>query len=637
MTLLRAADISLSFGSRTLFDRIEFVIEAGEHVGLVGVNGCGKSTLMKILAGLVKPDSGVLQLQRGARVTFMPQEPTFPEGATVRSELEVAQGPLKKALDEHARLSKELETSHDEKALEQLSHLNEQIERHGGWDTAHESKKLLDRLGVKDWDRPVSELSGGLRKRVAIARAILSRPDLLMLDEPTNHLDAETVEWLEDELDLFEGALLLVTHDRYFLDGVVERMVEVNPPGTANGCGLVSYPGNYETYLEQKYAATENAETAEHKRQRWIAQEVAWLRRGPEARRTKSKARIERAQKLLAERGFQRPKIAALQMAQAPRLSQTVIEAKKVSQGYEGKTLFSNVDFILQPGERIGIVGPNGAGKTTLLRTLLGELPPKSGQVIVGARTKVAYFDQQRLTLDEEGTVAENAWHDEWVELGGQKIRLADYLEDLLFPVPMQRSKVKGLSGGERNRLLLAKLFLEGANVLVLDEPTNDLDLVTLNVLERQLVQFRGAVLLVTHDRYFLDKVATSVLAVEGDGKVTRYEGNWSMYQRLRPPRVVASEPKPAPIQKPVAAPEAAAPKKAGRLSYKDQRELDGMEAAIEQAENTKSALEAKLADPAVFTKAGEVASLSAELEVATKEVDRLYARWQELQSVLSP
>ncbi|HEY1086803.1 MAG TPA: ABC-F family ATP-binding cassette domain-containing protein, partial [Archangium sp.] len=577
-------DISLSFGSRTLFDRIEFVIEAGEHVGLVGVNGCGKSTLMKILAGLVKPDSGVLQLQRGARVTFMPQEPTFPEGATIRSELEVAQAPLKTALAEHARISKLLETSHDEKALEQLSHLNEQIDRHGGWDTAHESKKLLDRLGVKDWDRPVSELSGGLRKRVAIARAILSRPDLLMLDEPTNHLDAETVEWLEDELDLFEGALLLVTHDRYFLDGVVERMVEVSPPGTANGGGLVSYPGNYESYLEQKYAATENAEVAEHKRQRWIAQEVAWLRRGPEARRTKSKARIERAQKLLAERGFQRPKIAALQMAQAPRLSQTVIEAKKVSQGYEGKTLFSNVDFILQPGERIGIVGPNGAGKTTLLRTLLGELPPKSGQVIVGARTKVAYFDQQRLTLDEEGTVAENAWHDEWVELGGQKIRLADYLEDLLFPVPMQRSKVKGLSGGERNRLLLAKLFLEGANVLVLDEPTNDLDLVTLNVLERQLVQFRGAVLLVTHDRYFLDKVATSVLAVEGDGKVTRYEGNWSMYQRLRPPRVVASEPKPAPIQKPVAAPDAAAPKKAGRLSYKDQRELDGMEAAIEQA-----------------------------------------------------
>jgi ATP-binding cassette subfamily F protein uup len=637
MTLLRAADVSLSFGSRTLFDKIEFVIEEGERVGLVGVNGCGKSTLMKILAGQVKADSGLLQLQRGARVTFLEQEPTFPEGATVKSELEVAQAPLRAALEEHARLSKEFETSHDERALERLSKLNELIERHGGWDTGHEAKKLLDRLGVKDWERPVAELSGGLRKRVAIARALLSRPDLLMLDEPTNHLDAETVAWLEDELDAFEGALLLVTHDRYFLDGLVERMVEVEPPGSANGGGLISYPGNYETYLEQKYAGLQDAETKEHKRERWIAQEVAWLRRGPQARRTKSKARIERAQKLLAERGFQRPKVPQLQMAAAPRLSQTVIETKSVSQGFGERTLFSGVNIIVQPGERVGIVGPNGAGKTTLLRTMLGELPPAKGTVTIGPRTKVAYFDQQRITLDEDATVAENAWHDEWVMLGDKKVRLADYLEDLLFPVPMQKQKVSALSGGERNRLLLAKLFLQGANVLVLDEPTNDLDLVTLNVLERQLMEFPGAVLLVTHDRYFLDKVATSVLAVEGDGKVTRYEGNWSMYQRLKP-KAVAVESKPAP--KPVvvatdAAP--AAPKKGGRLSYKDQREFDGIEAAIEAAENKKSELEAKLADPTVFTRASEVASLSAELEVATREVDRLYARWQELQSLVNP
>ncbi len=632
MTLLRAAEVSLSFGSRTLFENIEFVIEAGERVGLVGVNGSGKSTLMKILAGQVKADRGVLQLQRGARVTFLPQEPTFDEGATVRSELEVAQAPLKAAMAAHAKLSQELESSHDDKALAQLSSLSEQIERHGGWDTGHEAKKLLDRLGVKDWERPISELSGGLRKRVAIARALLSKPDLLMLDEPTNHLDAETVAWLEDELDNFEGALLLVTHDRYFLDGLVERMVEVEPPGSANGGGLVSYPGNYETYLEQKYATMENAENAEHKREQWIAQEVAWLRRGPQARRTKSKARIERAHKLLSERGFQRPRVPQLQMATAPRLSQTVIEAKSVANGFDGRMLFTGVNVIIQPGERVGIVGPNGAGKTTLLRTLLGEIPPAAGSVVLGPRTKVAYFDQQRLQLDEEATVAESAWHDEWVQLGGQKVRLSDYLEDLLFPLLMQRQKVKALSGGERNRLLLAKLFLEGANVLVLDEPTNDLDLVTLNVLERQLVQFTGAVLVVTHDRYFLDKVATSVLAVEGDGKVTRYEGNWSMYQRLRPPRawMEVARPSAAAAPKTVTAP-STEPKKAGRLSYKDQRELDGMEAAIEVAETKKSALEGKLGDPAVFTRAGEVATLSAELELVTKEVERLYSRWQEL------
>ena len=292
------------------------------------------------------------------------------------------------------------------------------------------------------------------------------------------------------------------------------------------------------------------------------------------------------------------------------------------------------MNLIVQPGERLGIVGPNGAGKTTLVRTLIGELPPSAGKVRLGPRTKVAYYDQQRLTLDDEATVLDAAWHDDWVTLGEQKMRLADYLDDLLFPVPMQRLKVKALSGGERNRLLLARLFLEGANVLVLDEPTNDLDLVTLNVLERLLVEFTGAVLLVTHDRYFLDKVATSILAVEGDGRVTRYEGNWSMYQRLRPAR---ASPEPSSPPRPSSAPSAGSssgpteePKKQ-RLSYKHQRELDGMEASIEAAEANKAALEAKLATPEVFTNAAEVARLSAELEAATHEVERLYRRWQEL------
>ncbi len=634
MTLLRAANLSLSFGSRTLFDDLEFVIEAQERVGLVGVNGCGKSTLMKILAGTQKADSGLIQIQRGARVTFLEQEPTFAEGATVKSELEVAQAPLRAALEEHAKLAKEFESSHDDKMLARFSELSEFIERHGGWDTAHEARKLLDRLGVKDWERPVAELSGGLRKRVAIARALLAKPDLLMLDEPTNHLDAETVSWLEDELDDFEGALLLVTHDRYFLDGLVDRIVEVSAPGTA-APGLTSYPGNYQSYLEQKYVAQEQAGVAEHKRQRWIAQEVAWLRRGPQARRTKSKARIERAHKLLAEKGFQRPKVPQLQVAAAPRLSQTVIETNGVSQGYGDRLLFSNLTFIMQPGERIGIVGPNGAGKTTLLRTLLGELPPAKGEVKLGPKTKVAYFDQQRMTLDEEATVAENAWHDEWVLLGDKKVRLSDYLDDLLFPVPMQKQKVSALSGGERNRLLLAKLFLQGANVLVLDEPTNDLDLVTLNVLERLLAEFHGAVLLVTHDRYFLDKVATSILYVPGDGSVTRYEGNWSMFQRLRAKGPVeAPKPTMKPAEPQVAVVTAPVDKKQSRLSYKDQRELDGMEAAIDRAEQKKSALEAKLADPAVFAKASDVASLSVELEKATHDVERLYARWQELQTL---
>ncbi|MGA9520934.1 MAG: ABC-F family ATP-binding cassette domain-containing protein [Myxococcaceae bacterium] len=649
MTLLRAADVHLAFGSRTLFDGLTFVIEEGERVGLVGVNGSGKSTLMKILAGAYKADSGELQLRRGARVTYLPQEPEFPEGATVASELTVAHGPLREALEAHRKLSSELEGTTGEaqaKMLEQLAALSDRIEHLGGWDTEHQAKKLLNRLGIKDWDRPVAQLSGGARKRVAIARALLTKPDLLLLDEPTNHLDADTVDWLEEELDNMQGALLLVTHDRYFLDDLVDRIVEIEPGGA-----LTSYPGNYEAYLEQKLAKLQESEVSEHKRQRWIAQEVAWLRKGVEARRTKSKARIERARNLLSERGFQRPKVAGLQTSAAPKLGNTVLEAEHVSKRFEARVVLDDVNVILKGGERVGIVGPNGVGKTTFLRVLLGELQPDSGKVTVGQRTRVAYYDQQRGKLDPEKTVYESAWDDDWVTIGDKKVALRDYLDDLLFPVPMQRMQVKGLSGGERNRLLLARIFLEGANVLVLDEPTNDLDIVTLNILEQLLQSFGGTVLLVTHDRYFLDKVASTILAFEGNGRVIRYEGNFSMYRQLKAQAEAqraaegagSGKASPAKAQSAqtsaaaLAAASAAAPaRKPGKLSYKEQRELDGMEATIEQAEIRKAELEALLNDPATYAeRASEIAQLNAELETMTKEVDRLYSRWQELQTLV--
>ncbi|OJT23299.1 ABC transporter [Archangium sp. Cb G35] len=639
MTLLRAADVQLSFGSRTVFQGLTLTIEEGERVGLVGVNGSGKSSLMKILAGVARADAGELQLRRGARVTYLPQEPEFAPGATVASELSVAQGPLKDALATHAELIRRMESTPADaqgKLMEQLSGLSDKIEQLGGWDTEHHAKTLLDRLGVKDWDRPVAELSGGLRKRVAIARALLTRPDLLMLDEPTNHLDADTVDWLEEELDKLPGSLLLVTHDRYFLDGLVDRMVEIQP-----GEGVVSYPGNYEAYVEQKLVAQENASLAQHKRERWIAQEVAWLRKGPEARRTKSKARIERARKLMEEKGFQRPKVAGLQVMQAPRLGHTVIEAEGVHKSYGERNVLKGVNMLLQRGERVGLVGPNGVGKTTFLRVLLGELPPDSGKVVIGKNTKVAYYDQTRASLDPEQTVYEAASPrgDDWVELGDQRVALRDYLDDLLFPVPMQRMKVKALSGGERNRLLLARLFLEGANVLVLDEPTNDLDIVTLNILEGLLLNFTGSVLLVTHDRYFLDKVATSILAFEGDGKVVRYEGNFAMYRRLKEQAQARAAAAPAPVAKkaepaPVAEPKQA--RKPGKLSYKEQRELDGMEAAIEAAETRKAELEAKLVDPTIYSSGTKAAEVQKELDVTTAEVERLYTRWQELQNLVS-
>jgi ATP-binding cassette subfamily F protein uup len=628
MTLLRGADLLVTYGNRTIFQGLTVTVEEGERVGLVGVNGSGKSTLMKILAGAQKPDAGEIQVRRGAKITYLPQEPEFPPGATVKSELSVALPELKEALEAHAALAARLGDGATEKQLEELARLSDRVERLGGWDTEHRARTLLDRLGVKDWDRPISELSGGLKKRVAVARAILSKPDMLMLDEPTNHLDADTVDWLEDELDALECAILLVTHDRYFLDDLVDRIVEVQPGG-----GVTSFPGNYAAYLEQKLLAEEQSAVAQHKRERWIAQEVAWLRKGVEARRTKSRARIQRAQKLMAEKGFQAPKVAELRTVAAPRLGHTVIEAEHVQKSYEHRKVLDDVNLILQRGERVGLVGPNGVGKTTFLRVLLGETPPDAGTVVVGKNTRVAYYDQHRVQLDPEKTVYEAAWDEEFVLLGDKKVALRDYLDDLLFPVPMQRMKVGALSGGERNRLLLARLFLQGANVLVLDEPTNDLDIVTLNVLERLLLDFQGSVLLVTHDRYFLDKVATAILAFEGNGKVVRYEGNYDLYRRLKA-QSAAVQPV---VDKPGAAPAAAAAapvQKRERLSYKDQRELEGMEEAILAAESRKSELESQLADPGVWTQAPQKGTaLQAELDAATAAVDRLYARWGELQA----
>ncbi len=642
MTLWRGSGIQLAYGARTIFDSLELVLEEGECVGLVGVNGSGKSTLLKIAAGLSKPDAGLIEQRRGAVVGYLPQEPRFPEGATVASELFRAQGRLAEAHEEHASISRALESSSPdahEGLLRRLEEASAKIERLGGWDTTHLARSMLQRLGIpeSEWERPLAQLSGGSQKRVAIAQVLLLKPDLLILDEPTNHLDVETIDWLETELDAFEGAILLVTHDRYFLDRLAERIVELEHGR------LVGYPGNFGDYLGQKLIREEESARKEHKRQRLIAQELAWLRRGPEARRTKRKSRVDAARKLIAQKAPEVQQSATFRVVAPVRSGHTMFEMRHVSKQFGARKIVEDLSLILCPGERLGVVGRNGVGKTTFIRMLLGEEPASGGEVLVSKNTRLGYFDQTRANLDPEETVYDAAAEGDVVTMGDQKVHKRDYLGDLLFPVPMQKMKVGALSGGEKNRLLLARLLLSGANLLVLDEPTNDLDIVTLELLEDVLLDFNGSVVIVSHDRYFLDKVATSLLAFEGDGRAVLYAGNYEMYARLRGQTGSAAQP--APDKKKGAAAAPPSPQKppslqkgetsgAKPLTYKERVLLEQMEGLIEKAEAEKARIEAELADPELYrSRAGDVDGLKQSLERAAAEVERLFEQWQELES----
>ena len=601
----------------------------GAKIGVLGHNGCGKSTLLRIMAGLDNEYAGEARPADGTRIGFLQQEPRLTPGYTVQAEVDLAVAATRALVTRFEEIGTKLgEDPPDmDKLLEEYAELQDKIEASGGWEVDRVVERAMDALRLPPADALVDNLSGGERRRVALARLLLEKPDLLLLDEPTNHLDAESVAWLERFLHDYPGTVVAVTHDRYFLDNVAGWILELD-----RGAGY-PYEGNYTGWLEQKKKRLEQESKQESSRKRTLERELEWVQMAPRARQAKSKARLAAYETLLAEDKDKQIDLTHINIPAGERLGQVVIEADKLKKSFGDRVLFENLSFSLPRGGIVGIIGPNGAGKTTLFKMIMGLETPDSGALRIGETVQLAYVDQSRDALDG----SKNVWQEisggeDKIMVGKREVPSRAYVSSFNFAGSDQQKKVGDLSGGERNRLHLAKLLRRGGNVLLLDEPTNDLDLVTLNVLERQLVQFTGAVLVVTHDRYFLDKVATSVLAVEGDGKVTRYEGNWSMYQRLRPPRAWMEVARPA-APKPVAAP-STEPKKAGRLSYKDQRELDGMETAIEVAETKKSALEGKLADPAVFTRAGEVATLSAELEVVTKEVERLYERWQELQSL---
>lgn len=630
--LLTAQHLARSYGTQTVLVDVSVAIEEGDRIGLLGANGSGKSTLGRILAGVEPPDTGTLARRKGLRVGFLAQEPHFEAGETAAQVVERGLATWRDAVRAHGEVSERLgagESSEEQLAalLEEQQRLGHEVERLGGWQHDRHVRALLAELRI-DPERVAESLSGGERRRVAIAQVLVASPDLTVLDEPTNHLDAQTAEWLEEKLlEEFKGALVLVTHDRYFLDRVVGKTWELD-----RGV-LRSFEGNYARYLERKDEQLALEARTEQNRLNVLRREREWLARSPAARTGKQKARIQRAEQLVStvQREHRAERRVLFELAESES-SEILLECEGLSVAWSERTLVKDFSLRLRAGERLALLGENGSGKTSLLRTLLGEVAPRAGWVRKAPRTQVLYFDQGRTSVDPEKSVWDNVFQgSDAVQVGGRPINIHSWLERFLFSGAQVRQKAGSLSGGERARLALAMMLRGSANLLVLDEPTNDLDLPTLSLLEELVLEFAGAVLIVSHDRWLLDRVASGVLAFEGDGKVLRYAGGYEDYCVQRAMREVeaAAPEKPAAERK--KAPEKA-PAKQG-LSFAEKRELEGIAEKIDAAEKRARELEAKLADPAIYAQGGQVKALQAEHEKATAEVDALMARWETLEA----
>ncbi len=599
--ILRLDDVSLAFGSRPLLEQATLQVEPGERVCIVGRNGEGKSSLLKLASQVLLPDSGTVWLRPGTRRAVLEQDIVTVEAATVE---EVVSGGL-------AGIS----------GIE-------------SWEIPTRVATVLSQLGL-DGSVLYENLSGGWRRRALLARALVAEPELLLLDEPTNHLDIPAIEWLEDLLRAFRGALLFVSHDRRFVDRVATRIVDLDRGR------LSSWPGNYSDYATRKAAQLADEARANALFDKKLAQEEVWIRKGVEARRTRNEGRVRALMAMRSERRERRERTGQASMAvqEATPSSQLVFEAEDAGVAFDGRVIFSGLTTRILRGERIGIVGPNGAGKSTLLKLLLGEIEPTSGRVRRGARQEVAYYDQQRAQLDLDAPVSHNInARSDFVQVNGENRHISSYLRDFLFRPEQLLTPARALSGGERNRLLLARLFAQPANLLVLDEPTNDLDIDTLELLQELVAEFSGTLLLVSHDRAFLDNVVTSLLVLEGDGRVQDFVGGYSDWERWRNerdaareaakrPRAAAKEaPAPEPREKP------AAPAKR-KLSYKEQRELEALPGRLEELEARKAALTAETGDPSFYSRPHEeVAAKLQELADLDAEIDAAFTRWAELE-----
>jgi ATP-binding cassette subfamily F protein uup len=614
-----ATELTVRYGPHVVLDRATLAIHEGERIGLVGRNGSGKSTFLRIAAGALEPDGGVFTRRRDLVTGYLPQVFDLEEAATVEANIRAGAQRVLDLIAEYERLP--AESARAAALLDRINHFD-------GWTLDHRIGSLATHLHAPALERIVGTLSGGEKRRVALCRALLARPDFLILDEPTNHLDTESIEWLEDFLSRYPGACLFVTHDRYFLDRIATRIVELSRGGFLN------YDGSYSEFLVAKAERTAAEERVERKRQQFLKHELAWVRRGPSARRTKSVDRIERYFEEAAKAPPEPEIDVELIIPPAPKLANRVITLTNVGMELGGRVLFDYVNLDLAAGQRLGVVGRNGIGKSTLLRNMIGELEPTHGKVEIGARTEINYVDQNRLALDDEKTVWEEVGEGhEYVRLGDESITLRGYLRRFLFTEDRINTKIAQLSGGERSRILLAKILKRGGNVIILDEPTNDLDLATLRLLEEALLGFAGAVIVVSHDRFFLNRVCTHTLAFEGDGVVTLNAGNYAYYLEKRTGAADSRLPPPAAAKTPGSL-EPAAPKKR-RLSYKETRELETIEADILAAEAEVARIEGMLSAPDAYRKYGDQwAELDAQLVAARERVPRLYARWEELERI---
>ncbi|ABA87691.2 DNA-binding ATPase Uup [Syntrophotalea carbinolica DSM 2380] len=628
MALLSLQNVSLAFGGPALFEDVSLHVERGDRVGLLGRNGCGKSTLLRLIAGELKPDSGAVVCRQGVRIASLPQDVPADLTGTVYEEVLCGLGPVGQDLLRYHRLAR-LVRDGDESRLQALLESQQSLEASGGWPLEQLVGQVLSHLHL-DGDVPVCDLSGGVKRRVLLARALVGEPDVLLLDEPTNHLDIDTIDWLESFLLRSSLTLLFVTHDREFLKALATRTVELDRGH------LFDFACDYPTFLRRREETLHAEEQQWQRFDRKLAQEEVWIRQGIKARRTRNMGRVRELQRMREERLQRRNRTgkSRLQLQEASRSGKLVAELEGVCFGYGDKPVVKDLTTTIMRGDRVGIIGPNGVGKSTLLKLILGQLAPQQGQLRLGTNLEVLYFDQLREQLDPDATVQQNLSGDQdTVLVGGTPRHVYGYLQDFLFTPDRARTPVRILSGGERHRLLLAKLFTREANVLVLDEPTNDLDLETLELLEELLAEFSGTVLLVSHDRAFLDRVVTGTLVYEGEGRFVDYVGGYQDWLRQRP----VPEPEPEPVAAKPAKPAKSKPERSRprKLSFKERRELEGLPLRIEALETEQADLHEKLADPAFYKEQGDaVSAVRDRMTCLEEELAECFVRWEELEAL---